>query len=96
MLPRIVATVLCLSVLGCASAVNRERLAAVERDCAAGDKSACDFLPAQRAINQDEAVKNGLAGAVIVVLLPLAILGQVAEDRQAAGICGWGKRTYAC
>jgi hypothetical protein len=96
MLRGMVATVLCVALLGCASAEHRALLASFERACAAGDKSSCDTIPYQRAVNQDEAVNNALAGAALVVLVPLVVLGEVAQARQDAGICGWGKHTYAC
>jgi ABC-type maltose transport system permease subunit len=47
-------------------------------------------------VNADEAVKNGFTAAAIVVVLPIMLLGAVAQAREDAGICGWGKHTYAC
>jgi hypothetical protein len=91
-----VAVLAIIPLVACASSENRAKLAMYESNCARGDKPSCDLLPYKRSINQDEAVKNGFVGAAVVVLLPIIALGAVAEARQDAGICGWGKHTYAC
>lgn len=88
--------VLCLLIVGCASSENRAKLAEYEYDCAHGDQASCSLVPYQRSLNQDEAVKNGFVGAALLVLLPILILGEVAQAREEQGICGWGKNTHPC
>jgi hypothetical protein len=91
-----VMAMLCLLLAGCASAQNRAYLTRLELDCAHGDQPSCNLIPEQREINRDEAISNGFKGAAIAVLLPILALGAVAEAREEAGICGWGRHTYAC
>jgi hypothetical protein len=96
MIWKITTGLFCLSLVACASAEHRAALAQMESDCAAGDQSACSHAVYQRSVNQDEAVKNGLLGAAVGVLLPIMLLGAVAQSQEDAGVCGWGKHAHAC
>lgn len=87
---------LCLALVGCASEEHRAALKSMEDACSVGDPLACGRIPAQRATNQNEAATNAIAGVAMVILVPIMILGAVVQAREEAGICGWGKHTYAC
>lgn len=59
---------------GCASPENRAALTMLQQNCSLGHQGACDQIPLQEQINHDEATANAGRAALIMLLLPIAIL----------------------
>jgi len=77
-----VAAMAAATLAGCASAATRDALNMAKTDCAAGDSMACAQQPQLQAQANAEANDNAGKVALAAILLPILVLGAMANAQQ--------------